>query len=198
MCSLEHWRAALGSALETQGAGLPNGSIGESVREKPFLIGVAWQGNPARRLDHWRSFPLAQLAGLARLPGVCLVSVQVQHGLDQLAGCAPSFPVIDVLGTRDRDFVETAALLTQLDLVITPDTAVAHLAGGLGVPVWVALCALGDWRYPHGRNDTPWYPTMRLFRQSRLGEWNDVFAEMTSVLEDLLDKNSTSSSGGLG
>jgi len=195
---VEHWRAALGSAIKTQGAGLPDGGAAENALEKPFLIGVAWQGNPARRLDHWRSFPLAQLAGLARLPGACLVSLQVEHGLDQLAGAGRSFPVIDVLGTRDRDFVETAALLTQLDLVITPDTAVAHLAGGLGLPVWVALCALGDWRYPQGRNDTPWYPTMRLFRQSRLGEWDDVFAEMTSALEGLLAKSATTSSGGLG
>ena len=143
---------------------------------KPFMIGIAWQGNPARRMDNWRSFPLAQLAPLAALPGVRLVSLQVEHGLDQLDDSNRKFPVLDLLGKRNRDFVETAALMTQLDLVITPDTAVAHLAGGLGLRTWVGLCSVGDWRYPHGRDDTPWYPTMRLFRQSKLGEWDGVFA----------------------
>jgi ADP-heptose:LPS heptosyltransferase len=80
------------------------------------------------------------------------------------------------------------ALMTQLDLVISPDTAVAHLARGLGQRVWVGLWSVGDWRYPHGRNDTPWYPIMRHFRQSTLGEWDGAFAQMKSALEELLAK----------
>jgi hypothetical protein len=67
--------------------------------------------------------------------------------------------------------------------VIAPDTAVAHLAGGLGVPVWVALCSVPDWRWLHGRDDSPWYPTMRLFRQTRLGDWDGVFRRMTEALK---------------
>ena len=113
-----------------------------------------------------------------------LVSMQVENGRDQLATC--EFPLTDLLGPRKRDFVETASLLTQLDLLIAPDSAVCHLGGGLGVPVWVGVCAPGDWRYPHGRNDTPWYPTMRLFRQTKLNDWEPVFREMASTLEQML------------
>ena len=98
----------------------------------------------------------------------------------------PKVPDHRLAGPRKRDFIETAALMTELDLVITPDTAVAHLAGGLGLPVWVGLCSVGDWRYPDGRDDTPWYPTMRLFRQTRLGDWDGVFAQMKIALEELL------------
>jgi Flp pilus assembly protein TadD len=181
---VDHWRSELSRALEAEVAR----SMGESSADrhvKPFLIGIAWQGNPARRMDNWRSFPLARLAPLATLPGVRLVNLQVEHGLNQLEESDRRFPVLDVLGKRKRDFVETAALMTQLDLVITPDTAVAHLAGGLGLRVWVGLCSVGDWRYPHGRNETPWYPTMRLFRQAKLGDWDGVFAQMKSALEEL-------------
>ena len=167
---VEHWRSALHGMI-TADTTRSLGDFSISHQVKPFVIGIAWQGNPARRMDNWRSFPLARLAPLAAIPGVRLVSLQVEHGLDQLDDSNRGFPVLDLLGKRNRDFVETAALMTQLDLVITPDTAVAHLAGGLGLKTWVGVCSVGDWRYPHGRNDTPWYPTMRLFRQSTLGEW---------------------------
>jgi hypothetical protein len=123
------------------------------------------------------------------------VNVQVEHGLDQLRGGACEFPVIDLLGPRKRDFAQTAALLTQLDLIITPDTAMAHLAGGLGRPVWVALCSVGDWRYPVGRNDTPWYPTMRLFRQTTLGNWEGVFHQMKEALEQALASSDAAGAG---
>lgn len=185
---VEHWREELARAIgfEVQPS---TAETSAGRRVKPFVIGIAWQGNPSQRMDNWRSFPLADLAPLAALPGVHLVNLQVEHGLDQLGDCARKFAVIDLLGTRKRDFVETAALMTGLDLVITPDTAVAHLAGGLGLRVWVGLCSVGDWRYPHGRDDTPWYPTMRLFRQSKLGDWDGVFGQMKSALEELLAKN---------
>ena len=81
-----------------------------------------------------------------------------------------SFPLVD-LSSRLTDFQETAAIVANLDLVITRDTAVAHLAGGLGKPVWVALSAVPDWRWLRDRPDSPWYPTMSLFRQQRLGSW---------------------------
>ncbi len=162
------------------------GDTAAGPRARPFLIGIAWQGNPTRRMDNWRSFPLNALAPLAAVPGIRLVNLQVDHGLDQLRGCAGELPLIDLLGARKRDFAETAALMTGLDLVIAPDTAVAHLAGALGLPVWVGLCAMGDWRYPHRRNDTPWYPTMRLFRQSKHGDWEGVFGDMKMALERML------------
>jgi Flp pilus assembly protein TadD len=183
---VDHWRSEVLRALDAEIARSSGESSG-NLDAKPFVVGIAWQGNPARRMDNWRSFPLARLAPLAALPRVRLINLQVEHGLNQLDDGDRPFPVIDLLGKRKRDFVETAALLTQLDLVITPDTAVAHLAGGLGLRVWVGLCSVGDWRYPFGRNDTPWYPSMRLFRQSVLGDWEGVFAQMKTALEELLE-----------
>jgi tetratricopeptide (TPR) repeat protein len=179
---VEHWQNELARAIACDDKP-PEERSANWRHAKPFTIGIAWQGNPSHRLDNWRSFPLKSLAPLAAVPGVRLVNLQVEHGLNQLDAAKSGFPVLNLLGKRKRDFVETAALITQLDLVITPDTAVAHLAGGLGVRVWVALCSVGDWRYPHGRKDTPWYPTMRLFRQSRLGNWDSVFSEMKTALD---------------
>jgi Flp pilus assembly protein TadD len=186
---VNHWRTELARALAGDRSE-PSAESAASSHARPFLIGIAWQGNPSRRSDDWRSFPLRALGAIASLPGVKLVNLQVEHGLDQLRECGGELPVMDLLGARKRDFADTAALVAQLDLVIAPDSAVAHLAGGLGLPVWVGLCCMGDWRYPHGRNDTPWYPTMRLFRQSKLGDWQGVFRRMRSALEKMLANQS--------
>ena len=150
---------------------------------KPFRIGIAWQGNPAHSNDRWRSFRLANFASIAELPGVRLISLQTDHGLDQLKAADRRFPVIELPGRRCRDFMETAAIMTHLDLVITPDTALAHLAGGLGLRVWTGLCTVDEWRWLAGRDDTPWYPTMRLFRQTTIGDWEGVFRRMTDALK---------------
>jgi hypothetical protein len=91
--------------------------------------------------------------------------------------------VIDLPGRRGRDFMETAAIMSHLDLVITPDTAVAHLAGGLGRRVWVALSTVSEWRWPSERESSPWYPTARLFRQTMLGDWAGVFQRMANELK---------------
>jgi Flp pilus assembly protein TadD len=182
---VDHWRNALAKTVGIDGAQDAEATNGSGVgrRAKPFLIGIAWQGNPAHAMDRWRSFPLANFAPLANLPGVRLVSLQTTDGLDQLRAPDRAFPVIDLPGRRGRDFMETAAIMTHLDLVITPDTAVAHLAGALGLPVWVGLCAMDEWRWPISGELSPWYPTMRLFRQTTLGHWNDVFRRMTDALK---------------
>ena len=112
-----------------------------------------------------------------------MISLQAEHGLDQLKSADRSFPVIDLAGRRCRDMMETAAIMAHLDLVITPDTALAHLAGGLGLRVWTGLCTVDEWRWLAGRDDTPWYPTMRLFRQTRLDDWESVFRRMTDALK---------------
>jgi hypothetical protein len=135
-----------------------------------YKVGIVWQGNPHHKWDRWRSVRLADLEPLARVPGVRLISVQRQQGSEQLVGPGPGFPVTALEWPSD-DFVETAALMANLDLVVTVDTAAAHLAGALGVPVWVLVYATADWRWLFGRDDSPWYPTMRLFRQRRLGRW---------------------------
>ncbi len=164
--------------------GMETASRADSGRPvRPFLIGIAWQGNPSHQTDRWRSFPLSQFAPLAELPGVRLINLQTDDGLDQIAPLAGRLPISELTGRRLFDFAETAAIVANLDLVIAPDTAVAHLAGGLGVPVWVALCSVPDWRWLHGRDDSPWYPTMRLFRQTRLGDWDGVFRRITEALK---------------
>ncbi len=189
---VDHWRNELAQAIAADHAAHPadHGPAEAGGPARPFLIGIAWQGNPAQRTDQWRSFPLAQLVPLAALPRVRLVNLQTDHGLDQVAPLAGRMSLIELTGRRGRDFMETAAILSHLDLVITADTAIAHLAGGLGLRVWVARCAIGDWRWLHGRDDSPWYPTMRLFRQTTLGDWDGVFQRMAQELErELGDKS---------
>jgi hypothetical protein len=156
---------------------------------RTFNIGLVWQGNPHHGWDRHRSFALAQFAPLARLDGVQLFSLQRGAGVEQLRTLAGRFPVTELLRESDgpsEALMETAALMKNLDLVISADTAPAHLAGALGVPVWVALAALVDWRWMFRREDSPWYPTMRLFRQTELGNWLPVFERMAGEVRKLL------------
>jgi tetratricopeptide (TPR) repeat protein len=176
---VEHWRSELARVIGMETVTRADGG----QPKRPFLIGIAWQGNPSHQTDRWRSFPLSQLAPLAELPGVRLINLQTDDGLDQIAPFAGRLLINELTGRRLFDFAETAAIVANLDLVIAPDTAVSHLAGGLGVPVWIALCSVPDWRWLHGRDDSPWYPTMRLFRQTRLGDWDGVFRRMTEALK---------------
>jgi Flp pilus assembly protein TadD len=186
---VEHWRSVLTGTLHDAGgrdSAVANQSGGD-IAARPLLIGVAWQGNPTQQVDRWRSFPLAKLATLAGMPGVRLVSLQVGPGLDQIPALPGRFPIITLPSRRPRDFLDTAAIMTQLDLVITPDSAVAHLAGALGTPVWVGLGSVHCHRWMAKREDSPWYPTMRLFRQSTLGDWDGVFRRMADALKRELE-----------
>lgn len=150
-----------------------------------FRIGVCWQGNPKFAADRLRSFPLQQLAPVAGLPGVRLVSLQVGPAVQQIAELRGRLDIVD-LGERLTQtpgaFVDAAAVIKNLDLVISCDTAIAHLAGALGTPVWLALPFAGDWRWLMHRSYTPWYPTMRLFRQTEPRNWETVFAAMAQAL----------------
>ncbi|MDB5496440.1 MAG: glycosyltransferase [Phenylobacterium sp.] len=153
------------------------------IGPRGFKIGVAWEGS-AQAVQ--RSFPLAGLQGLATLPGVRLISLQKHRGLDQLESL-PSGMSVESLG-EDFDpgpdaFLDTAGAMTCCDLFITPDTSVAHLAGALRVRTWTALPRPGDWRWLVDRPDSPWYPTMRLFRQTSPGDWASVFAQMETALK---------------
>lgn len=154
-------------------------------------VGIAWQGNRGP-VDHGRSFPLAELAGPSRVPGVRLVSLQKGDGLEQLADLPDGMRVETPGHGFDADgeaFLDTAAIMTLCDLVVTSDTAVAHLAGALGVRTWVALKAVPDWRWLLDRPDCPWYPTMRLFRQSSPGDWRPVFAAIETELRKLVGRH---------
>lgn len=154
-------------------------------------IGIAWQGRPGRKIDAGRSIPLAAFAPLASLPGIELVSLQRNEGTEQLAHLPPGMQVRDPGPAFDAGadaFLDTAAMMMALDLVVTSDTAVAHLAGALGRPVWVALKQVPEWRWMLSRSDTPWYPSMRLFRQDQAGVWEPVFRSMRRAwLDDRTD-----------
>jgi hypothetical protein len=135
-------------------------------------IGIAWQGSPTYRKDRLRSFPLSHFEVLARLPGVRLVSLQKDHGVEQLRELAGLFPAVDLAGRLDGaqgPFLDTAGVMSNLDLGVTSDTSLAHLAGALAVPVWVPLPFAPEWRWLWERSDSPWYPTIRLFRQETRG-----------------------------
>jgi len=157
------------------------------VASGSISIGICWQGNPARKIDARRSIPLAAFAPLARIPGVRLISLQRTHGLEQLQGLPEGMQVtVPGVGFDDGPdaFVDTAGLMQGLDLVITSDTSIAHLAGALGRPVWVGLQWMPEWRWMLERSDSPWYPTMRLFRQTVRGDWASVFEAMAAALRE--------------
>ena len=116
-----------------------------------------------------------------RLAGVRLISLQKGYGTEQLSEWQSRWGIL-ALGDRLVDLMDTAALMMNLDLIISVDTAAAHLAGALGLPVWTALPFAGCWRWLRHREDSPWYPTMRLFRQSRPADWGDVFVRMAREL----------------
>jgi tetratricopeptide (TPR) repeat protein len=152
-----------------------------------FKIGIAWQGASVFKYDWLRSIPLAQFAPLARLPGHTLISLQKFEGVDQIAANRETVPVVELKPEIDAEagpFMDTAAIMKHLELVVTSDTAIAHLAGGLGVPIWLATAYAPDWRWMTGREDSPWYPTMRVFRQTKVGVWEDVFERMARELND--------------
>jgi tetratricopeptide (TPR) repeat protein len=165
--AIERWRHALG--------GKPG-----------FRVGIAWQGNPRYPFDSQRSFPLAALEPLARVESVDLISLQMGPGTEQRLELGGQFPITVLDGWEEGlsgDFPDTAAVVRNLDLVVAPSTALAHLAGGLGARAWVALPSVADWRWLLDRDDSPWYPSIRLFRQRSPGDWNDVFERMACALE---------------
>jgi len=151
-----------------------------------FRIGLVWQGNPTVRGDRQRSVPLIQFAPLACLEGVRLFSLQVGPGAKQLVHTGERLGVVDLGSRFDRSSLEdVAAVLKNLDLVISSCTAIPHLAGALGVPVWLALAFVPDWRWLLEREDSPWYPHHRLFRQRRPGDWDEVFKRIAAELRSL-------------
>jgi tetratricopeptide (TPR) repeat protein len=143
-------------------------------------VGLVWAGHAKHREDSRRSLPLERLAPLLKTPDVQFFSLQTGPPARQAVGS----PITDL--TADlHDFCDTAALIENLDLVITVDTAVAHLAGAMGKPVWVLLPRVPDWRWMLERTDTPWYPTMRLLRQKQRGDWDHPIAEAAAELAKL-------------
>ena len=141
-----------------------------SNKNPGLRVGMAWAGNPRYKADRLRSMRLATLLPLLRTPGFTWISLQKGEAAAQLAALPDDVFVWDG-SSRDLDLAETAALLATLDLVITTDTCIAHLAGAMGKPVWILLPHLADWRWMQERETTPWYPTARLLRQKTPGDW---------------------------
>jgi tetratricopeptide (TPR) repeat protein len=143
-----------------------------------FRVGISWQGSPTFVHDRGRSIPLAAFGPLADIPDVRLISLQKRPGAEQVATVPFRGRIEQVLNasdTGDEAFLDTVALVDTLDLIVTSDSMNAHLAGALGKPTFIALRKIPDWRWLLGRDDCPWYPTVRLFRQTIDGDWHDVF-----------------------
>jgi hypothetical protein len=182
--------AILGTTMETVPARVPylSASAESLAKWKPIVegiggyrVGITWQGRPDHENDVFRSVKLTEFAPLASVPGVSLVPLQKGPAREQIASCR--FPLVD-LGEdyHTGNWLDTAAVVSHLDLVISPDTAIAHLAGALGRPTWIALPRPAEWRWMRDREDSPWYPTARLFRQTEVGAWGPVFARMAAEL----------------
>ena len=185
VCGLVDVPGVLGTDLES----IPNACPYLTPRARPrpvlpparqFRIGIVWAGSPAHDLDHQRSCRLADFAPLLDLPGAEFVSFQAGPRARELR--ADWRGLVHDAGRALTGLEATADALMEVDLVITVDTMLAHLAGALARPVWTLLAFAHDWRWVLGRADTPWYPTMRLFRQPRPNDWAGVFREVRREL----------------
>lgn len=152
-----------------------------------LAVALAWSGNPTYPMDHLRSAPLSALRPLGALPGLRLVAVQKQHGRASLGTPRAPAGLLDLgpeLDTGPDAFVDTMAVMAAAGLVLTTDTATAHLAGSLGCETWLLLSRPADWRWPTSGQICPWYPTMRIFRQHRAGDWGGVVAAVLAALQE--------------
>jgi tetratricopeptide (TPR) repeat protein len=191
-CPLMSLPAVFGTTVETvpwPGAylGADAAETASKRRQFPSLrrelrVGLAWAGNPKYKGDRLRSVRLASLLPLLRMRRICWISLQKGEAARQLAGLPDDVFVTDG-SSRDRDLAETAALMATLDLVITTDTSIAHLAGACAKPVWILLPHLADWRWMQDRETTPWYPMARLLRQMRPGDWAGLVERVAGELE---------------
>jgi hypothetical protein len=155
----------------------PNARLGH----RPFRVGIAWAGNPGYKADRQRSMDLNVLLPLLRISGITWISLQKGPAAEQLSALPDDAHVWDGSST-DKDLAETAALIATLDLVITTDTCVAHLAGAMDKPVWILLPHLSDWRWMQHDETTPWYPSARLLRQRSPGDWAEVITRVARNL----------------
>jgi len=151
------------------------------ARDEKFRVGIVWAGNPEHKNDHNRSIDPALFQLMTDLADVSVYSLQV--GKDGEAKSVFGTQVTD-LAPHFKNFADTAAAISQLDLVVSVDTSIIHLAGALGRPVWTLLPFIPDWRWLMEREDSPWYPSMRLFRQQTRGDWNGVLQDMLHALQD--------------
>ena len=160
----------------------------KKIRGSKFKVGLVWAGNPDQENDHLRSIPLMELLTLADIPGLQLFGLQKGTAANQMREIPADICLID-LGNELEDFSDTAAAMINLDLIVSVCTAPAHLAGALGRPVWTLLSHAADWRWMLDRDDSPWYPTMRLFRQPRCDDWQGALRQLKSELKGMIQKH---------
>jgi hypothetical protein len=172
--AIDHWRALIDAVLPS--------AIPKSNRR----IGVVWAGGPYSALDRFRSIDIEVLKPLFSHPDTTWFSAQKGEHERESEALSDEFDV-HTLGPAIEDFADTLAILETLDLLITVDTSIAHLAGAANLPVWVLVPAYSEWRWMTGRADSPWYPSMRLFRQRQLGEWGPVIEEVRDALQEWCD-----------
>ncbi|MDR3579532.1 MAG: tetratricopeptide repeat protein [Oryzomonas sp.] len=151
------------------------------AKDAALRVGIVWRGNPRNPMDRERSCPMAALSPLAGVRGVSFYCLQLGAASEEIHG----MKIVDFT-TELKDFSDTAALMANLDLVIGVDTSVTHLAGALGIPVMMLLTFVPDWRWLIDREDSPWYPSMRLFRQKRCGDWGGVIERVRIALDSLV------------
>lgn len=149
-----------------------------------FKVAVSWQGSVANKGDSQRSFRASSLGPLLS-SGATLISLQKHDGREQISELPGAIDLGDTLDSSGA-FVDTASVLANVSLLITCDTALAHLAGAMNIPTWIALAYVPDWRWGIGTESTPWYPSMRLFRQSKSGDWSSVFESIRAELQKLV------------
>jgi tetratricopeptide (TPR) repeat protein len=157
-----------------------------------FKIGIAWQGNPTYEEDHHRSIPLQFYEPLFQIPGIHWYSLQKFHGQEQLQNITVSNRPEDIasrLDTNNQAFEDTACVITQLDLIISSDTSIVHLAGALGTPTWVLLPYAPDWRWGLKSNTTPWYKEMKLYRQNEPKNWKQVMERVCIDLQNHVNQD---------
>lgn len=181
----------LGTVLETIPGNVPYISAPQDLVDKWAArlaglpgkkVGVVWASGEIYAFHKFRTVRLKQLQSLFDVPGISWVSLQKGSGAGQIAEEGMGDRILDLMGEVE-DFADTAAIIANLDLVISVDTSVPHLAGAMGVPVWLLDRFDTDWRWLLGRTDSPWYPSMRIFRQMAFGEWGPVMKEATAALE---------------
>ncbi|PLS20856.1 tetratricopeptide repeat protein [Neptunicoccus cionae] len=156
--------------------------------ENDFKVGVLWSGSVTYRANHKRSFSHQQFLQLADIPNLQMFSLYKGPLTQAYHADGTSCVILDAAG-NDRDFADSAALIQQLDLVITMDSAIAHVAGSLGAKVWNLLHSEAYWLYEPYQDHTPWYPSMRLIRQDKSGDWDSVFAKLRTELEELVNQH---------
>jgi hypothetical protein len=177
------------TTLDTIPADIPYLATGKEGHLPPSVpgnpkIGLVWAGNPEFQDDAVRSIPLEELAPIFKMPGASFFSFQLTIPLRDEA-CFRASGILNAMESV-KDFSDTATIMGELDLVISVDTAVAHLAGALGRPVWMFIHRSPDWRWMLERPDTPWYPTLRLFRQPSDGKWPSVIVQAAAALRNHL------------